>query len=393
MRFRPPCVAFPLVAALLSAGCGDRGAVEPDVIRFDSAGVHVVENRAPGWAPGEAWLIDPEPELTIGSVEGPDETSFSGIAGALVDGRDRIIVLDAGARALRFFDADGTFLHATGGAGDGPGEFGHLVQMGSGPFYSPVALLPWRGDSILVHSLIARTLYVLDSEGREGRRLVDPALNRWVRGVHGEDRFILITSSGDEEGPPEHGWRSSRVHLFDLDDGSRELGLFPMRPQEGVPFQQAFGIQVAAPGGFLSAVTTRPEIRFHDWEGGLRQIVRLALAPEPIPQDVRQASERPMREFWGFFLGIRVDREGFLWIASPAPDGGQASPEMLIVSPDGRYMGRVQMPGDLRLLDVGPDWVLGVWRDDLDVEYLRLHRLERKGEASRPARPSSSEGG
>jgi hypothetical protein len=35
------------------------------------------------------------------------------------------------------------------------------------------------------------------------------------------------------------------------------------------------------------------------------------------------------------------------------------------------------MPAGLRVDDIGADYVLGVWRDDFDVEHVRLHALRR----------------
>jgi hypothetical protein len=48
-----------------------------------------------------------------------------------------------------------------------------------------------------------------------------------------------------------------------------------------------------------------------------------------------------------------------------------------VFGPDGRLFGAVVMPERFTLLQVGPDWVLGVGLDELDVEYVRLYRLEK----------------
>ena len=41
-------------------------------------------------------------------------------------------------------------------------------------------------------------------------------------------------------------------------------------------------------------------------------------------------------------------------------------------------MARVETPPGLRLLDVGEGYVPGVIRDELEVERVRLHRLEKE---------------
>jgi hypothetical protein len=50
-----------------------------------------------------------------------------------------------------------------------------------------------------------------------------------------------------------------------------------------------------------------------------------------------------------------------------------------VFSPEGRALGSVVTPPGLRVLEIGRDYVLGVWQDELDVEYVRMHRLDRSG--------------
>ena len=63
------------------AACGDGGSTSGDdvaggpVVR-DSAGVRVVENRAPAWAPGTGWRLADSPHLDLGALEGPAATQF-----------------------------------------------------------------------------------------------------------------------------------------------------------------------------------------------------------------------------------------------------------------------------------------------------------------------------
>jgi hypothetical protein len=46
----------------------------------------------------------------------------------------------------------------------------------------------------------------------------------------------------------------------------------------------------------------------------------------------------------------------------------------------GRILARVQMPSKFRVQEIGEDYVLGVWRDDLDVESVRVYGLRRQNE-------------
>jgi hypothetical protein len=42
---------------------------------------------------------------------------------------------------------------------------------------------------------------------------------------------------------------------------------------------------------------------------------------------------------------------------------------------EGRLVARVRMPESFRPLHIGEDFVLGVERDDLDVEHVRMYRI------------------
>ena len=42
------------------------------------------------------------------------------------------------------------------------------------------------------------------------------------------------------------------------------------------------------------------------------------------------------------------------------------------------YLGTVQLPHDLEVMETGADYVLGVTKDDFDVEYVRVYGLDRK---------------
>jgi hypothetical protein len=39
----------------------------------------------------------------------------------------------------------------------------------------------------------------------------------------------------------------------------------------------------------------------------------------------------------------------------------------------GEFLGDIEMPGGLRIYQIGADFVLGSWQDSLAVEYIRRH--------------------
>lgn len=79
-------------------------------------------------------FLDAPIVVEIGELDGPEEQIFGTIADAMVMDDGSIAILDRQANELRLFDPDGVFLHAHGGSGDGPGEFGipaYLVSPGA----------------------------------------------------------------------------------------------------------------------------------------------------------------------------------------------------------------------------------------------------------------------
>jgi hypothetical protein len=46
---------------------------------------------------------------------------------------------------------------------------------------------------------------------------------------------------------------------------------------------------------------------------------------------------------------------------------------------DGRMRGALELPADFTVSEIGADYVLGIWRDELDVQHVRLYRIVKSG--------------
>ena len=112
--------------------------------------VDQVNSQTPG-----TWRLSLRPILEIGTQEGdPDYELHQAISSVrLADGR--IVVLNAGAHELRFYDAHGKFLHKQGRKGKGPGEYNF-----------PARLYYTARDSMLVYDVSPQRETHLDSQGR-----------------------------------------------------------------------------------------------------------------------------------------------------------------------------------------------------------------------------------
>jgi hypothetical protein len=148
--------------------------------------------------------------------------------------------------------------------------------------------------------------------------------------------------------------------------------------------------------GFVVAHSSRPELKEYTWTGGLRRILSVAEPPTEITDEQWRAAiraldsrtnaavaerargayralERP--EFGPAFRSVMVDAEGWLW-AQVYEEPQQATSSWLLFDRDGRGRGSVLMPAGLSVRSIGYGYVAGVWRDELDVEYVRVHRID-----------------
>ncbi len=48
-----------------------------------------------------------------------------------------------------------------------------------------------------------------------------------------------------------------------------------------------------------------------------------------------------------------------------------------VFSRDGVWLGEVEMPARFVVMDIGEDYVAGVMRDELDVEYVHVYALRK----------------
>jgi hypothetical protein len=72
-----------------------------------------------------------------------------------------------------------------------------------------------------------------------------------------------------------------------------------------------------------------------------------------------------------YYGRVASGSDGRIWL-SPAGEDGSG---WLVFGADGRYQGSAALPAGARPVDSGPGWMLGVFRDENDVEFLRLYAL------------------
>jgi len=364
----------------------------------DSVGIRIVENVWPSWDEGEDWTVDPDPMLHLGTVEGDEHYQLFRVVDAVHLSDDRIVVVNGGSNELRCFGVDGTFLWSAGGEGQGPGEF-----------MLPVWLQRMDDDTLAAYDFQLRRVSIVAGDGRWLRSYQVPQDVEGERvtgvGLFG-DGSVLLQSLGS---PPGQGKYRDTLGYYRFREGGgimARLGRFPgwekffwsQGNTRGLA-DHPFGLgSFPAPNDdrFVLGINDAYEFAEYTEDGALLLVIRREQANLPVTsEDVdlyRQEQRDAARAFWqGLFPHITfpqtmpayrrllVDSEGYFWVEGyrrPRDD----VPRWTVFAPDGRMLGTLTLPTGLRVFEIGADYVLGVWRDELDVEHVRLHELRgRRG--------------
>ena len=412
---------LPALACIVLAAACDRPAEtglsdEAPFLEQDSAGVLVATTLGARARAPIGWVVDAVPEYQVGALDGEEPYLFSGINGARQLSDGRVVVLDDASCELRFFGADGVFLELTGGRGEGPGEFNTGVA-------GRCVLVPSPGSDSLVAFDGAR-LSFFDDRGRFDHRFVVVWPDHRVVNVVGVAggmvgvEQISIYASGEPglsspPNPVDYGLLEleTRRVVWEKDDLQWTQSFIVPIPG-GIPalWDIAFDIRPDAALGREGLLLTLgedqgPEILHYGASGSLHRVIRLdepvsapsrgdierlvefQLAPYEMPDTtreritedrIRRNSEMPLPEIKPVFSRLLVDDIGWLWAELYRFDLREPV-RWLVFGPNGEGMGSVDMPPDLEVLQIGRDFVLGVWQDELEVEYVRRHALKGRG--------------
>jgi hypothetical protein len=388
-----------LVCAVWLVGCGGGGSGAPAAVVRDSAGVTIVENVFPDSTDVAWWMVDPAPVLDIGGVDAEEASAVFRVADALRLTDGRVVAINGA--DVRYFSASGAHLRTTGRQGDGPGEF-----------QRPRLLLALPGDSVLV--VDGRRASVLDPEGSFARDFVLGGTGGSVTTIGRlADGSFIATAGALGGGDLANGFQRPDVMLVGLTlDGAVRDTIVTVPGTEGVLRMQSSGgeitsitvmrppfirrtVYAAAGDGLVVATQETPEVRMFGGDGALLRIVRTGI-PMPVvteehleawyqrqreamPEELRaQSSERPEWEHAGTVVppyeSLEFDDAGNLWIAD-YDDRIRTPNTWSVHDAEGRLLARIRLPRGFRPLHIGNDFVVGVERDDLDVEHVRMYRI------------------
>lgn len=362
---------------------------------------------------GSRVTLSEDPVSSIGGAGAAPEHEFSGIAGVVRLSDGRIVVGDGGSGELRYFDDQGNLLGKSGGAGDGPGEFRRLSFVGR-----------LAGDSILTGDAAIGRFQVFDPQGRYARGMSTTEVGRGVWGVSAvgvtargqilATQYAPPIAAGKEE--PERApyplllldaARSSWDTLAVL-RGPGQLVRATERGflMEGVTYG---GQSDASAGDDVVATVDTDILGAQLFRGGkLVAALRVAHAPVPVTPDLLARYAEEAMSLWPAgmteqardafrqrvmtgphgaslprVVSVEVDAIGRVWL-NLGREPGEPRESFAVFTPDGEWLAEIRMPPGLDRgtsgsdgpgMDIGRDYLLGVWRDELGVETVRLYRI------------------
>ena len=413
-----------LLGTLVACG-GDAGRTHDIQVQIeDSAGVRIVEYVAvPEVEP--PFVIAEEPVYRHGANPGDYEFQLVNVGRLFPDGS--AVVADRQNSEVVVLSPDGTTHAVLARRGEGPGEVIY-----------PYSMFVLGQDSVLVpdRRLSRLTLFVGDSVARIASL---PRLGHLgVAGIGSSGELLLMNRTPYRSWfDIEDEWLAGHMSLFDTETGALDtVASYDHWPRErsGLmnPIIRAVGEVTVATGQFVYTRSDRPEIAWRLPDGTVTQIVRWRAEPTLLTEELLEAIEAYNRMIGWMNYGVSdarleeivqedmsryramigqplplfgspfADADGNVWLPSYRPAYPEEGSPYTVISSDGEWLGQVETPPRFRILDVTGGLVLGVLRDEMDVENVVVYglvggpslvrRIADRGRAQRGVRRLSAAG-
>jgi hypothetical protein len=388
----------------------------------DSAGIEIVESSAPLWRPGEGWTVGASPLFVIPASDGRDETLPLDPTSVDVDTRGRIVVGDGnqvGWNAVLVYDSLGRFLFRAGGEGQGPGEFQQLWWASA-----------YRGDSLVAFDMAGDRLSIFSPEGGFVRAfrtpsLPPPPIPRGTSGytagadaAYGDGHFLAYPiGSLDISGGPGPAWFEHLLLRVDPDGEAWDtLGVFGIHQDYWTGTREerlwfgAIALSAVGRDELFFGRGESYEIALYDASGRLVRVSRTTQARRPVTDELVSRLRTWYADFVGSSPGatdeaiartlqmfergqfsdslpaysaMLLDDTGHLWVEefrwvvrnarSPLTDPTRWS----VFTPQGVWLGQVEVPTGFVMHAVTADRALGFVIDELGVKDIHAYELIR----------------
>jgi hypothetical protein len=347
-----------------------------------------------GHAAGDppAYILADSPLVSIGGQDHRPEYQLQYPVGAVRLADGRLAIADAGFRNLLYYDRNGEHLRTSGRTGQGPGEFRNLRS-----------LARIRGDTLVVWDAGPRRASFFDSTGAFARGSGPYRLGSGSGESPLSFHAVHLTRTGRVVVEPwaQHNPASfddptviqDTVPLYSFDgtgEHSQALGPFPsveffFNRRSGTVKRFGDMLHVAPADDFVWVGSGRKRvIRAIALNGDTLNTIALpfgrrAVLPEDVPpprteRAMLSMNAMPVPDSMPVFSELRVGADDRLWVQKyRAPL--DVSQEWLAIGEAGDVLASLSMDASLELLDIGPDYVLVLTEDDLDVPAVRMYQL------------------
>ena len=412
-----PRFAFPSLCVLLAACAASDNQAAATLETRDSAGVHIVQN--PEHAPAQ-WSVSTDPVVAIGSAAGDSAYQFDRVMGLVRLSDGRWVVGDMGSSQLRYYDAEGRHLKSAGRNGDGPGEFRQIM-----------AVFRLRGDTLAGDDSHNR-LQLFDNAGNfvATMRQNDRRATQYYPVAAQADGTIIALAQPAFPQTLERAqpYLLSYVRTELLRNGNAAtltvrdtLVTWPtiqlVPGWRGTTDMLQFHGRVdgaVLSDGFAVADPNYNEVRYYDRNGALRAIARRQWTRVAVTDEVKEEARNRMIDLpaegggrvpetlrkqrmeitktWQFaehlpaFTQMLAGEDGTLWLREFVPNEDMvgtwhAAPangsSWSALDSAGTLLASLRLPARFKPLVFGTDFVAGLYRDEEDVEYVRVYRLQR----------------
>ncbi len=388
---------LPVAFAACGTDTGRTGDVQVQI--EDSAGVWIVEYAGvPEVVP--PFVIAEEPLYRHGADPGDYIFQFVEAGRLFPDGS--AVVADWYGEVV-VLSPDGTTHEVLARVGEGPGEV-----------ISPYAVFVLGKDSVLVPDarLSRLTLFVGDSVVRIVS--LPRAQHFGVAGVGSSGKLLLWNRFPHRSWVDiEEEWLAGHMTLFDTETGTLDtVASYDHWPRQRSgqprPIIRPIGEVTVAAGQFVHARSDRSEITWRLPDGTLERIVRWRPEPTLLTEQLLAGGEAYNRTIGRMNYGVSdarldeivqrdmsryramigqplplfgspfADADGNVWLPSYRPAYPEEGSPYTVISPDGEWLGQVETPPRFRILDVTGGLVLGVLRDEMEVENVVVYEMHTR---------------
>jgi hypothetical protein len=362
-----------------------------------------------------SWRVDSIPELQVGGHDNRPEYTLYNVAAVTRLSDGRVVVANSGTSQLRFYSRDGTHLYDVGGEGVGPGELRFIFDLVRASADSLIVFsrdpgLTWYDPSGRYVRSERRDMFGVPNhpcrfgEGGNWKLMSDGTLLR-----------LLVDNFAPEYCPdrPEGPFRWTGLLGIPSADGSSfdTITIMPATERVGINYR-VFGhdLLVALASDRIYAGDTESEsILALSLDGDTLAALPTPFAARPVPERLKDEDLREVRQRDGTtrfvpgfshypdlfprYARLLVDSEGHLWVMQyPIPveafnswqlalPFGNVVPEggafWRVLDTTGLVVAEVVTPEGFFPMEIGSDYVLGISRNELDVQTVHQYRLRR----------------